>query len=68
MMEGIPKQRNGDDCGLAVCMNARAIVFNSQENITPTKSFNWGYELTEESEELRKRLATELVMNKLLDN
>ena len=45
MMESIPKQKNEDDCGLAVCLNARAIV-NIKENQTPSKDFDWGYELT----------------------
>ena len=67
MMESIPIQKNQDDCGLAVCLNARAIV-NIKENKTPSKNFDWGYELTEKSEELRKQIATELVMNKLFEN
>ena len=67
MMESIPKQQNGDDCGLAVCLNARAIV-NMKENQTPSKDFDWGYELTNKSKYLRKKIATELVINQLFEN
>ena len=62
ILKHVPQQKNTNDCGLAVCLAARAIHdVKGEDFMFPV--FEWGYELQEVSEHLRKRTATELVRN-----
>ena len=59
----LPKQENPDDCGLEVCLNARAIHTQGFQELEYQRLIK----LQKTPKELRKRTAIELVKQRLYD-
>eukprot|EP00347_Sterkiella_histriomuscorum_P014747 403359695 len=66
VLEYVPKQNNGHDCGMCVCLNIRHFALTNQQ-LSDNKIEKFGYEINDEtSVKMRMKIGVELLKFKLL--